>query len=604
MRSLSTSLIFFFLIFSQGLFCQNFSKEDSLKAILNEDPPLEQEIEVLREILHIERSSDSLIKYSSLLIERGEEASNDTVLQKAHYSRGVSWRRLSEYDKALKDLFKSAQLAEELEQLLDAGNIYTEIGNLYSESGNNKMAAIYYDRGINIIRKSGDKYQLGRCLYNVGDHLFEQRQLDSSLVYTLEALDIFKEFNDTIGKAYAIGNLGRLYLATGELENVEAYLEQAIEVLERVEDYNALTDFYSAMAKFYRKKEELPRAIFYAQKGLEAAGQDNMKTDQAGTHLLLSRLFEEVGDVRSSFDHYKMYVKFKDSITNVSTVQEMANLRSSFEIAKKQKEVDLLNQRTRNQKTIVVATIVALVLIVLLAFGLYRRNKFIGRTKKIIEFEKNRSELLLLNILPQETANELKEKGKVEAKRFDAVTILFTDFQNFTHYAENLPPEELVKSVDFYFTEFDRIVEKFGLEKIKTVGDSYMCAAGVPFPAEDHATRIVAAACEMMAFVKDARQLESLQETRFEVRIGINSGPVVAGVVGSKKFAYDIWGDAVNIASRMESSGETGHINISEGTYELVKHEFDCVFRGDVNVKNKGMMKMYYVNCPATSSSL
>ncbi len=328
-----------------------------------------------------------------------------------------------------------------------------------------------------------------------------------------------------------------------------------------------------------------------------------MKSEEAKAHLFLSNLYEATGDVGASYTNYKTYVALKDSVRNVETVQEMANLRSSFEIGEKQKEVDLLNEQKKNQKTIVIATIVALVLILLLAFGLYRRNKYIGRTKKIIEKEKNRSELLLLNILPQETASELKEKGKVEAKRFEAVSILFTDFKNFTHYAENLSPEELVRSVDFYFTGFDKIIEKYGLEKIKTVGDSYMCAAGVPFPAKDHAVKIVLAACEMMDFVEQARKVESQQETRFEARIGINSGPVIAGVVGSKKFAYDIWGDAVNIASRMESTGETGQINISEFTYELVKEHFECTFRGEVLVKNKGMMKMYYVDCPKPSAS-
>ena len=130
-----------------------------------------------------------------------------------------------------------------------------------------------------------------------------------------------------------------------------------------------------------------------------------------------------------------------------------------------------------------------------------------------------------------------------------------------------------------------------------------MCAGGVPFPAKDHAVKVVAAACEMMGFVNGSRELVSQKETRFEMRIGINSGPVIAGVVGSKKFAYDIWGDAVNIASRMESTGKIGLINISEFTYEFVKDHFDCQFRGEVEVKNKGMMKMYYVNCTQPSLS-
>lgn len=602
MKFLRFLFIIFLICSPQEFLGQNSSEAEQLKKDLKAESSVKEEIIIIRQIMAAEQSPDSIIKYSGMLIEKGKTASDEDAVRQGHHTRGVRWGRLAEFDKALQDLFEAARLAEEANDLTAIGNINVEIGNVYSESGNNKLAATYFDRGIDAIRKNGNRLSLGMSLFNVGDDLYEKDQLDSALTYTVEARQIFKDYKRPVFEAYAIGNLGRIYLEKGEMDNVEKYLKTAIEVLEEVPDYNALADFYCAMADFYRKKKDFSQAIEYAQKSLAAAEHDNMKNEQATAHQLLSNLYSENGDVGASFDHYKMFVAINDSVRNVSTVQEMANLRSSFEIARKQKEVDLLNQQKRNQKTIVIATIVALVLIILLAFGLYRRNKYIGKTKKIIENEKNRSELLLLNILPQETASELKENGKVQAKRFDAVSILFTDFKNFTHYAENLSPEELVKSVDFYFSEFDRIVEKHGLEKIKTVGDSYMCAAGVPFPVEDHAKRIVLAACDMMDFVRKSRRLESQKETRFELRIGINSGPVVAGVVGSKKFAYDIWGDAVNIASRMETTGEIDHINISEFTYDLVKKDFDCTFRGEIHVKNKGMMKMYFVNCPESTS--
>jgi len=181
---------------------------------------------------------------------------------------------------------------------------------------------------------------------------------------------------------------------------------------------------------------------------------------------------------------------------------------------------------------------------------------------------------------------------------------LFTDFNGFTHYAENLSPEKLVESVNFYFSKFDEIIEKHGLEKIKTIGDAYMCACGIPFPDESHALKTVQAAMEITDFVAETRQLNSFKETSFEIRLGINTGPVVAGVVGTKKFAYDIWGDTVNIASRLESNSESGKINISESTYELIKDTFDCEYRGEIDVKNKGLMKMYFVNSTKQTSTV
>jgi class 3 adenylate cyclase len=212
----------------------------------------------------------------------------------------------------------------------------------------------------------------------------------------------------------------------------------------------------------------------------------------------------------------------------------------------------------------------------------------------LIEEEKNRSQKLLLNILPKKTAAELINKGKVKAKKFDSVSVMFTDFKDFTGFSTNLSPDELVNSVDFYYSKFDEIIEKYGLEKIKTIGDSYMCAGGLPFATEDHAEKVILAAFEITEFMESSRKIKDNQISHFDIRIGINSGPVVAGVVGKTKFAYDIWGDTVNVASRMESNSESGMINISENTYILIKDRFDCEFRGKIKVKNRGIMKMYF----------
>ncbi|MGB5274291.1 MAG: adenylate/guanylate cyclase domain-containing protein, partial [Flavobacteriaceae bacterium] len=194
--------------------------------------------------------------------------------------------------------------------------------------------------------------------------------------------------------------------------------------------------------------------------------------------------------------------------------------------------------------------------------------------------------------------------GKVTAKKFEAVTVMFTDFQRFTSYAGNLSPEQLVESIGFYFSKFDEIMEKHGLEKIKTIGDAYMCAGGLPFPSKGHAVKMVRAAFEILDFVEDAKANGLSEHHRFEIRIGINTGPVVAGVVGSKKFSYDIWGDTVNVASRMESNSVAGKINISETTFERIKDEFDCEYRGEIEAKNRGMIKMYFVTASKNKPKL
>jgi len=241
-----------------------------------------------------------------------------------------------------------------------------------------------------------------------------------------------------------------------------------------------------------------------------------------------------------------------------------------------------------------------LLLVFLSRLRLKRKNRILEmrvreRTIELQE-EKDKTEELLLNILPKETAEELKQNNKVIPRNYDLATVLFTDFKGFTMIAEKLTPEELVHEIDYCFREFDKIIGKYRIEKIKTIGDAYMCAAGLPIEDKMNATEAVNAALEIRDFMEIHRkECERENKPCFEIRIGLHTGKVVAGVVGIKKYAYDIWGDTVNLAARMESSGEPGKVNISGDTYELVKKDFNCTHRGKIEAKNKGQVDMYFV---------
>lgn len=220
---------------------------------------------------------------------------------------------------------------------------------------------------------------------------------------------------------------------------------------------------------------------------------------------------------------------------------------------------------------------------------------YVNRSNKLLGKEKQKSEDLLLNILPSEVAQELKDKGEAGARHFDNVTVLFTDFVNFTGTSERMQAQDLIDELHECFKKFDEITSKYNIEKIKTIGDAYLAVCGLPSPEADHAGKVVRAAIEINAFMSE-RLAKIGSERTFQIRIGIHSGSVVAGIVGVKKFAYDIWGDTVNTAARMEQHGAAGKINMSETTYELVKDKFACEYRGEVEAKGKGVMKMYFVS--------
>lgn len=248
--------------------------------------------------------------------------------------------------------------------------------------------------------------------------------------------------------------------------------------------------------------------------------------------------------------------------------------------------------------------ITALITIFGMAYGVYEYKTYQVKKRNILleqlvkertyqlQLEKEKSEHLLLNILPESIVNELKVKGYAEPREFPSVSIMFTDFKGFTQISSGLTPAQLVNELNDVFKNFDEIIDKYKVEKIKTIGDSYMVCAGVPVEREDHADVLVKCAIEMQKYLKERAKKNNIN---WQMRIGIHSGPIMAGVVGLKKFTYDIWGDTVNIASRMESSGVPGEINISEYTYNLIKEKYDCIYRGKIEAKGKGLMDMYLI---------
>ena len=587
----------FCLFFISSVYSQDQKKVDSLLHRYNNyEHTADERMDLLNQLAFNEINDlEASLNYSNELIELAT-AENDLIfLYEGYLNKGNVHRVLGNLDLSLDALFKSSEITKKAGYLDGEAVSYTSIADVYSEMGNAENAKLYYDKGIVLLREINKPKQLAGALFNAGDEYFNNKEYDKALKNFEEAALLFTNENYLIGLAYANGNIGMILAEQGNYRQAEKKINEALTVLEKIEDYYAISEYLTYLSDIKMKQNNWNKAIDYAERSLEIASANRLKKQLSETNLKLSELHQKAGNIDKSFAYYKDYIVYRDSLINLENIEKTANQRTNFEVSQKQIEVDLLEQKRENQRILVYATSGTLFLIGLLAFGLYRRYKYINRTNKIIAHEKERSDTLLLNILPEDTAHELKEKGKVKAKKYSSVSVLFTDFKGFTQYAEKLPPEDLVESIDFYFSKFDEIIQKYGLEKIKTVGDSYMCAGGLNSSSEDHAHRMVMAAKDIAQFVETTKHDDTIHN-HFDIRIGINSGPVIAGVVGVRKFAYDIWGDTVNIASRMESNSEPGKINISHNTYSIIKNDYECEYRGKIAVKNKGQMKMYFVN--------
>ncbi len=553
---------------------------------------------------------------------------------------GMAYYYQGDYMEVLNYWTKSLETFEAIKDTLGIANLANNLGAVYYSQGSNTKAIDYYLRSLNISEKSQDTLRIATALINIagvyadtpkdydvalqyynqlnpylgplndpqvstyylmgiGEIFFKKRNFGEAVKYYQEALPLAQNISD---QTENLLQLGKLEFQIGNTEKAIKFLEQAkngaAENNQQLQTVQALTE----LGKVYQDND-FPKALQSYEEAEILANEMGTKFELKDIYEGLSQVYANKGDFDNAFKYQTKLIANKDSLFNLETDDKIRGLQFDFDLEKKEDEIGLLEQeaeiselQVERQKYVIYGGILSLILVVVVAVGSYKRYRYMKKTNKIIETEKDRSENLLRNILPDETALELKEHGKVKAKKFDSVTVMFTDFKGFTRYSESLSPEELVQAVDYFFSKFDAVMDKYGLEKIKTIGDAYMCAGGLPFPSEDHHLKMVQAGFEIAQIMEDAKKNTAGGIMNIDIRIGINTGPVVAGVVGTRKFAYDIWGDAVNVASRMESMSEPGKVNVSESTYLLIKDTYECEHRGQIHVKNKGMMDMYFVH--------
>jgi class 3 adenylate cyclase/tetratricopeptide (TPR) repeat protein len=480
------------------------------------------------------------------------------------------------------------------------GNEMGVVGHLYQRWGNMDKAEEYLQKGIEISLREKDYENISFTHISLARVLTVKGELERSLTILQEALNITEKYrqHDELNKVLIMTEISGVYLAMDSLEQSRDYLERASKSGENIDwtfNMNTMYELDYNYFKFYIRSKEWKAAEKSLLAALAYAEENDFPV------LKQKYLKELVGFYNTRGNHKKsslfslQYIALSDSLSQVNNENAIAKYEmEKLDLDRNQEILQIEHKRKNNQLYF------GMTVILLLMFlgGLYSRNRFIHKSRSIIQKEKDRSEKLLLNILPAEIAEELKENGKASARNYNMVSILFTDFKEFTQISEKMTAKELVDEINHCFEAFDGICDKYNIEKIKTIGDAYMAAGGLPVPSDDATTNVVLAALEMSEFIlarKKERKLEG--SIGFEMRVGIHTGNVVAGIVGIKKFQYDVWGDTVNTASRMESNGVVGKVNISEFTYEKIKSDKRFVFtpRGKITVKGKGDIHMWFV---------
>jgi class 3 adenylate cyclase len=435
---------------------------------------------------------------------------------------------------------------------------------------------------------------------NIGSIYFDKKDDAKALLYFNKSLNAYGESE---GSLNAYNALGKLYLRERKYELAFRNHNKALILAEKLNVPISTVQSLLGLGNAYADKGDYQSALSFYKRAEIPALEIQATHEIEDLYKGMTMAYAKSSDYANAYKYESLLSGIKDTLYNIETDKKLGSLQFDFDLQKKQGEINLLTKdkalnesQIKRQKLARNAFAAGLTLVFLIAILIYRNYRVKVKTNKILDQQKAQIENLLLNILPAEVAGELQQKGHATPRNYESVSVMFTDFKGFTTLADKMSPGELVEELNSCFIEFDQIIGKYNLEKIKTIGDSYMCAGGIPTPDDRHAYHIVQASLEIQNYIvrNNYRRKEAGLEP-WDLRIGIHVGPVVAGVVGKKKYAYDIWGSTVNIASRMESNGAPGQVNISAPTYEIVKDKYNCTHRGKIHAKNVGEIDMYFV---------
>jgi len=605
---------------------------DSLLAELPKQKQDSNKLKVLAGLSFAYRNSnpEEGLKYGEQALQLATKLDLKKEIAQANNNLGLNYQHMSDYPKALGYYFQALKTDEEIGYKKGSARVMGNIGIVYKIQGDYVKALDYFSRSLKIYESNEDKTGFANTQENIGNVYRLQGDYSKAIEAHSKAMDIYEKTGNKSGILITSVNIGTIYVKQRNYVMAIENFQNALQISEETGNkYQACVSLVNIGSTYISIVSDTAR---YSSPGLEiaagkykqAASKSNVVIPTGKTALLqkgiarlqdalaianelraqsaikecyetLALAYRLMGNYKQSLEYSDKFRAIQDSLFSKENNEKIVKIEMKNEYDRQRMadslkaavKENIATMQLQRQRTYTLMSIAGLFLLLGFSF-------FIVKERSKSEKERKKSDDLLLNILPEEVANELKANGSTTAKHFDNVTVLFTDFVNFTSAGERLSPQQLIDELHTCFKAFDDITGKYGIEKIKTIGDAYLAVAGLPTADAKHAEHMVKAAMEINQFMLD--RIAKVGNRTFEIRIGLHSGNVVAGIVGVKKFAYDIWGDTVNTAARIEQNSEAGKINISQTTYELVKGTFTCTYRGEIEAKNKGQLKMYYVS--------
>jgi len=524
----------------------------------------------------------SLYKLALETIDTGDYPKSKAIILN---NLGSIHETLSELDTALNYYLDALKINESLELKEEIASSLNNVGFVHDELGNAEKAQEYYFSALAIYQELNNKQGSAVCLNNIAQIFLNNENYEEALKYFANALMLNEETGNKTEVLTVLNNLGVTYNSLGLHEEAIKYFNKALSESTKLNNYQSMANAHNNIGTTYYYLNDLENAFIHHNQALELYNEIEDKEGLMYTFKNLSDDHYLAGNYEDSYKMLAYYDVLKDIVFEDNQLEAIQNMQVKYETEKKEQENELLTKdkeilekNKRIQQIIIGLSILIILIVSVLGFNIAKERK--------------KSERLLLNVLPKKVASDLKSTGKSEPEIFEDVTIYFSDIAGFTSTSSTLDPKYLIYELSDIFTHFDDIMANYGCERIKTIGDAYFGVCGLPSKDPNHAENIMKASIDILRYLNERNKTA---DTTWRIRIGLHSGKVVGGIVGVKKYIYDLFGDTVNTASRMESNGAPMRINISQETYELLEGIYTFETREPMEVKGKGIYNMYFL---------